>query len=400
MSKKLSLLSLMMAAVLLVSSVSVLPTPVSAKTVNEQIKELEDEQKDLQKELAAAKDTLADSKAKRQLYVNQIDNVRKQITLLDNEVNSLNQQINNKNSTIAALEKEIADNRAQEDEIRKTLGQRLNALAKRGNLSTFQMLMNTESYTDYLIKAKLMEKIAASDQQAIDELEAAIQVIEQKELQIEQEKKDIEAKRAEVQTTRNASNTKKKELDGLYSAANKVYQKDQAEVNALNKELQETENSIKRLLASINSTGTYTTMYWPVPTVRAMSSGYGTRWGKLHKGIDVANGPIPIYGQNIVAAADGTVIYANYTSTWGGGYGYYCMIDHGRDKQGRQIVTLYAHCSKLYARVGQKVVGGKTVIGQAGDTGNVTGPHLHFEVRVNGTPVDPIKNGYVSVNGK
>ena len=154
-------------------------------------------------------------------------------------------------------------------------------------------------------------------------------------------------------------------------------------------------------MASLNSSGSYvaTSMYWPVPTVRALSSFFGDRWGRMHRGVDIANGSIPIYGQNIVAAADGTVIYANSISTWGGGYGYYCMVDHGRDSKGRQVVTLYAHCSVMYARVGQKVVGGQTVLAKAGNTGNVTGPHLHFEVRLNGTAVDPLK-GYISVNGK
>ena len=198
---------------------------------------------------------------------------------------------------------------------------------------------------------------------------------------------------------RASSNEKKKEIDVLYTKANAVYKQDQSELAALNKELEETENSIKKLLASINSTGVYTTMYWPVPTVRAVSSVFGPRWGGFHKGIDIANGSVPVYGQNIVAAADGTVIFSWSADTWGGGYGYYCMVDHGLDSQGRQIVTLYAHCSVMYAKVGQKVVGGQTVLAKAGATGNVTGPHLHFEVRVNGTPVDPLM-GYVSVNGK
>lgn len=135
--------------------------------------------------------------------------------------------------------------------------------------------------------------------------------------------------------------------------------------------------------------------------MRALSDVFGPRWGKMHRGIDIANGPIPIYGENIVAAADGTVIAANYTSYygtgWSYGYGYSCIVDHGYDSQGRKITTLYAHCSVMNARVGQKVTGGKTVLGQAGKSGDVTGPHLHFEVRVNGVAVDPL-NTYVSPN--
>ncbi len=373
--------------------------PVSAATVQEQIKELEKEQKALQQQIASAKDDLASSKAKRDLYYGQISNVQKQISLLDGQISTLDGQISAKNAEITVLEQQVANNRAEEESVRQMLGERLNAIARRGNLSTIQMLMSTESYADYLIKEKLMEQVAANDQAAIDALETKLTEIHAAEEKVKAERADIEVQKSEIEALRAISSSKKSELNVLYTKANSVYQSDKNEVDALNKELEQTEANIKKLLASVNSTGVYTTMYWPVPTVRAISSYYGWRWGTLHKGLDIANGPIPIYGQNIVAAADGTVIYANSTNSWGGGYGFYCMVDHGRDAQGRQIVTLYAHCSKMLARVGQKVVGGKTVLGQAGSSGNVTGPHLHFEVRVNGTPVDPLK-GYISVNGK
>ena len=111
--------------------------------------------------------------------------------------------------------------------------------------------------------------------------------------------------------------------------------------------------------------------------------------------MDIANGPVKIYGQQIVAAADGVVIRAYTSDTWGGGYGYYTMVDHGLDARGKRIVTLYAHCSVMYARVGQQVTGGETVLAKAGHTGRVSGPHLHFEVREDNVPVDPFKNGYL-----
>ena len=99
-----------------------------------------------------------------------------------------------------------------------------------------------------------------------------------------------------------------------------------------------------------------------------------------HKGIDIANSPTtPVYGENIVAARDGVVIYANYIRNpdlpeykQGGGYGFYCIVDHGLDSSGKRIITLYAHASVMYARVGDVVKGGQTVLAQAGKTGNVT----------------------------
>lgn len=379
-------LSFALAAILLSATPAVNFMPTAAATISEQIEELEKEQKNLKNQISSAKNDVANSKKLRDLYTSQISNVKKQIELLDNQVSTLQ-------SSIQKLEKQLEDNTAEKNAVKEILGKRLHALVKRGNFSSLQMLLNTESYTDYLVRSTLMKKIAEKDQAAIDELEEKLRQIELDEQKLKQEKEEAERLRA-------SSNAKKNELNNLYTAANNAYKQDQAELDALNAELQKTEASIKKLLASLQSNGNYTGyMYWPVPTVRAISSYFGSRWGTFHKGVDIANGSIPIYGQNIVAAADGEVIYANSTSTWGGGYGYYCMVDHGKNSKGQQVVTLYAHCSKMYARVGQKVVGGKTVLGQAGATGNVTGPHLHFEVRLDGTPVDPLK-GYISVNGK
>jgi murein DD-endopeptidase MepM/ murein hydrolase activator NlpD len=116
---------------------------------------------------------------------------------------------------------------------------------------------------------------------------------------------------------------------------------------------------------------------WPISGV--ITSGFGMRWGSLHPGIDIA---API-GTPIHAAAAGTVIYAG----WEGGYGNFTMVDVGGG-----IVTCYGHQSAIAVSSGQSVGQGE-IIGYVGSTGFSTGPHLHFEIRVNGTPVDPM--GYL-----
>jgi murein DD-endopeptidase MepM/ murein hydrolase activator NlpD len=100
---------------------------------------------------------------------------------------------------------------------------------------------------------------------------------------------------------------------------------------------------------------------------------------KLHTGIDIAAPS----GTTIVAAAAGKVIHT-YSVSQSGGYGNFTIIDHGNG-----LVTCYAHQSRISVRVGQHVSKGQT-IGAVGSTGMSTGPHLHFEVRVNGTPVNPM----------
>lgn len=122
---------------------------------------------------------------------------------------------------------------------------------------------------------------------------------------------------------------------------------------------------------------------WPVPSGVNISSGFGRRWGRMHEGIDI---PSKI-GSNIVAAADGVVVYSGNEI---GGYGNITVLAH---KNG--FFTVYAHAKNNYTKEGQRVYRGQ-VIAQIGMTGRSSGPHLHFEVRKNGESIDP--EGYLATN--
>jgi murein DD-endopeptidase MepM/ murein hydrolase activator NlpD len=150
------------------------------------------------------------------------------------------------------------------------------------------------------------------------------------------------------------------------------------EVEALSAKSAELAAAIRNAQTSAGSTGTGAPsaagFIWPVngPVV----SGYGWRWGRMHEGIDIAASS----GTPIWAAAAGTIIYAG----WLGGYGNLVVVDHGNG-----LSTAYAHASAILVAVGQSVSQGET-ISLIGSTGNSSGPHLHFEVRVNGSAVDPL----------
>jgi murein DD-endopeptidase MepM/ murein hydrolase activator NlpD len=118
-------------------------------------------------------------------------------------------------------------------------------------------------------------------------------------------------------------------------------------------------------------------LIWPVEG--PVTSPFGWRWGRMHEGIDIG---VP-YGTPIHAAASGTIIYCG----WESGYGNLTVIDHGGN-----LATAYGHQSSIAVSCGQQVTQGQ-LIGYVGSTGHSTGPHLHFEVRVNGAPVDPM--GYL-----
>lgn len=132
-------------------------------------------------------------------------------------------------------------------------------------------------------------------------------------------------------------------------------------------------------------TGRYS---WPLPVNGDITSGYGWRTDpftgeqKFHGGIDIGVAA----GTPIIAAEAGTVTVANGVDSWGGGYGFYVMIDHGEGDE-----TLYAHCSSICVRYGQFVQKGE-VIAYVGSTGNSTGNHLHFEIRVNDVKQNPLNS--------
>jgi murein DD-endopeptidase MepM/ murein hydrolase activator NlpD len=132
-----------------------------------------------------------------------------------------------------------------------------------------------------------------------------------------------------------------------------------------------------RQAGSPNATPSSAGLIWPVNG--PVTSPFGWRWGRMHQGIDIGVG----YGAPIRAAASGTIIYCG----WESGYGNLVVIDHGGN-----LATAYGHQSSIAVACGQQVNQGD-VIGYVGCTGHCTGPHLHFEVRINGAPVDPL--GYL-----
>ncbi len=394
---------LLAAFVLLVAAIGsyggALPTKADTRSELEQkLDRLEEKEKEIKSDLAAASTDLAASQERKELLDNQISNVTQQIETLQEQWNVTNSNIAKKEGEIKQAQTDIAEKEAAIQATHDLLGQRLRTIAKSGNLSAIQRLLNTENYTEYLLKSKAAECIARRDQQTMDELEAALKGIQAQKKQLEQQKKEIEAEKAEIERLKAASDKKKKELDTLHSAAQSEVRKLQSSVSSYNaqlaatqREMEETDAAITRLINSTASSGTYNNsnmMFWPAPSCRIVTSNFGSRWGTWHKGTDIAGGAA--YGADIVAAADGTVIFANSSNSWGGGYGYYCIVDHGVNSKGQTVSTLYAHCSRLNVSVGQKVTGGKTVLGKIGNTGNSFGAHLHFEVRINGNPVNAL----------
>lgn len=374
---------LLVFVVAFVSVMSVLPVGVPVEAANktaediraeqavldQKIKEAEAKIKNTQQQLNAEKD-------KQASIQQQISNVETQLALYLTKIDTVNLAIEQKQLEIDTKEAEIESNEA-------LFAERVHKMYMTNNSSSLlSTLLSAESFSDFLNRTEILKRVSEADNELIHTLR------EQKD-DLKTMKTDLEAEKAEYISTKEEIVQKEKNLSDLYSQskgqetalkqAEKKYMEDKAKYDSQNKAL---EAELAQILASQSSETAYGdgALIWPVPGRSYISSPFGWRYlfgqRDYHTGIDI---PAPV-GTNIVASDAGKVLWVKKVSY---GYGWHLLIDHGNG-----YATLYAHASRIDVSQGQTVVKGQTVAG-VGTTGNSTGYHLHFEVRVNNVQKNP-----------
>ena len=243
--------------------------------------------------------------------------------------------------------------------------------------------MESTSMTDFLVRMELLQKIAEHDMKLLDEIEAERAAVEEKKVELEQERDKIAQVKKETEDKKARLAAQQQEKAELVNALK--YEK-----AAIERALAEEEEASRRLAAQIreimsrmNSDRQFSgsKLAWPVPGHTRITSDYGMRTHpvlktkRMHTGVDIAAPS----GAKVVAGESGDVILARYY----GAFGNTVIIDHGSG-----IASMYAHLSSFTVKEGDVVVRGDQV-GKVGSTGLSTGPHLHFEVRKNGEPINP-----------
>lgn len=341
-------------------------------------------------EINNAKNELKNVQKDKKATLGEIDSLDKKIGDAESQIDNLEYEINSLEKNIEKAEVEIK--KAEDEyEVRYVERQdRLIAYYKCGTVSFLDTLLDAESITDFFFRYRVMGEISEYDMGLLQELKDMKVAIEEKKAGLENDKVLCEQKKVLAEEQKLALSNVKEIRVTYLSKLEKEEDLLEKSIDELEKKAEELTAEIKRL-ASSSSNSKYTggTMTWPLPNFYSVTSPYGMRLHpvlkvyKMHTGIDIAGGGCN--GKNVVAAADGKVI----TAGWISGYGYTVMIDHGGG-----IVTLYAHSQKLLVKVGDTVKRGQAIM-LVGSTGYATGPHLHFEVRVNGKHTDPLK-GYLS----
>ena len=396
-----SAISVLLSLVLMLSLVLCFtPTNANAATtqaeideLKEQRNQLKEQQKDIQNtvnSLRGQQDKLIELKTaldeKNAITLQQILNLEEQITLHEELIEQ------------KSVELEKAQDVA--DEQLSRLKVRIRNMEENGRYNYVAVLFGAESISEFLSLMDDIGDIMKSDRdlensykEAVTDLKTVKSEYEEARLELKEQKAELTNLSAQLEKDIAEANAAIQELEGDISANSAIL----SQLNAQDKEMQDKINQKIKELNKQNKpsnpsnpsnpskpSGSGTLTVWPSyctyitsvqgNRVHPITGQYGT-----HGGTDIGAS----YGSAIYAAGSGTVVTAYNNSAYNGGYGNYAMINHGNG-----IQTLYAHMSVCSVTVGQTVSAGQT-IGYVGSTGRSTGPHLHFEVRVNGSRVDP-----------
>ena len=364
---------------------------------------------DLQERLDATQSKIGSAEEKQDVLTSDIEELGGEISQLEGAVAVLRNRE-------AAVEAELALKQAELDraiaELNDARGRlevlrgrlkrslvelrkRLVAIYKTGTPDVVSVILSSANFDDLVERTEYLKAIQTQDEAVVgrvrdlrDETRSLVGRLKAAKETIEAARDEIAAKERELARTRGALESQQAELlatraerqAALDSVAGHIDELEGIEADLQEKiqaQIVEAQTGYAPLPAGPTPAPSASGLIWPVDGI--LTSGFGYRWGRMHEGIDIA---VP-EGTPIRAAASGTVILASYS----GGYGNYTCMDHGGG-----LSTCYGHQSGFAVSSGSSVSQGDT-IGYSGNTGTSTGPHLHFEVRVNGAAVDPL--GYL-----
>ena len=343
------------------------------------------------------------------------------ISALTGRIRTLEGQVSAANDRLVALEQDLALHRQKLDKLTqlfrlesrrltflrgqyreavRRLDARLVAIYEADNPDTIAVVLSATSFSDLLDQLDYLKEIGEQDQRIADEVDRAKKAMAAARARTRETRAGVAAETHTIAVRTVEQRAVHERLLASRQALVSTRAEEQRSLASAKESEREYLNEVNGLAAvsaqlgaqiqaaqarAAASTPSYSSgsgvsasgLIWPVQG--PVTSPFGMRWGRMHEGIDIG---VP-YGTPIHAAASGTVIYAG----WMSGYGNLTVIDHGHG-----LATAYGHQSSLAVGNGQSVTQGQT-IGYVGCTGHCFGPHLHFEVRVNGQPVDPL--GYL-----
>lgn len=422
-----------MLCVCMISIPMAIPTTVSAEDsisdLEQQLQQLEQENQKYQKILDDTKSDIAEKEEYKSALVSKVQVLDEKIAVTREKISSLNDDIKEKQD---AYDKGLSEVEDQFD----ALANRLRILYMSGNATDLEIIFGAKDFSDLIDKMELVKSLANSDKELISEIQTKLDELSTKKESLEADKKDLETQQASLKSDQDEFNKLISDNDEIlknlyasnseaqhslesaalqsdeieakiseYYAAQKAAAEHAAQASQSSSSSGSSSSSSSSSSSGSSSSGSSSSgsssvivpsgsgFAWPTPGFVSLSSEwFEDREVYNHGGIDIAGAGI--MGTPVVAAADGTVVATNSSCThnWGksyscgcgGGYGNYVMISHAGGK-----MTVYGHLTSLTVSSGQSVSRGQ-IIGYVGSTGNSTGPHLHYECRLNGVRYNPM----------
>lgn len=352
---------------------------INATTLEEQKQETQEKKEQAEKDLEYVQEELSEALVKIQELDDKIRTAEKEISDMDENLIELETKVTDTAQKLETVQQKYNENQ-------EIMEKRLVVMYECGDVSYLDLLLKSSSLIEFLSNYYVIEEIIRSDNELLESIEKEKEEIEATKKQLEQEKAELKLLKVKKEQTRiimqNNKTIQQNQIAQLSDSEKELQQK----IQEYKDEEEKIENLIKLASNQYVYNGEYTggLMTWPVAKSGTyITSNYGMREHpiqgviKSHTGIDIGNAG---FGAPVIAAADGVVSMASYY----GGYGNCVMINHGNG-----ISTLYGHGQKILTTVGTEVKKGDLIM-EVGSTGNSTGPHLHFEVRINGQPTDPL----------
>lgn len=368
--------------------VAILLTTYSAGIINAE--NLTQQLNEVQQQIGEQSSKKAEAEQRIQNFSARLKEVQDALEQANRELRKIQAQRQEIEIKIAKNEEELKKAQERYQKRMKILEKRVRDIYENGQLSYLDVILGAKNFSDFATRVELFKRLINSDIELIKAIQAEREAIEKKKAELEADRQAIVALEKEAEAKKAIIVQKKAEEESLLEQARTdrdtalaAIEELEASSNAIKAKLQALENSRRSSSGEVVDRGYVQgsgRFIWP--TSGPITSEFGYRihpiYGRqiLHSGIDIG---VPT-GTVIHAADSGTVVL----SGWVSGYGYTVIIDHGNG-----FSTLYAHNSELLVSEGQSVSQGEA-IAHAGSTGNSTGPHLHFEVRINGEPQNPL----------
>ena len=391
--KVLSLLFLLAAVICLwaAAAFAAAPAPQSNADIERELANQQRRLDTMQKDIQKAERGFREAQQKEVREMNEISKLGNQMATTEQQINVTVLKTNQTTQKMTETAVTIQEIEIRMERARGLLKERIVAIYKYGGTAEFSLLMSASGTQDALSTSYLLTKIAEQDRTLINTLVTEKSSLDKAMSELEKQRRDLDNENLKLENLKKTIERDSNERNRrLQQARNDkaLFQAEQDELQRASEELKSKVNDLlaqrRRQQGQSGATPLYYTggrFAWPLRG--KINSPYGTRVHPVfrtratHTGIDIEGNR----GDPVRAAHDGEVLYTG----WLRGYGQVIILDHGGD-----LTTVYAHLSGIDVTENRRVKTGD-LIGRVGSTGITTGPHLHFEVRVNGNTVDPMK---------